>query len=177
MKKPRTSSVIALVLSAVIFIGCITSPKLSGTAWALVNDGDKTGEVTPTPTPIPDDDKKELIPFKDVIYFTYYEKDGAFYFGPNAWTQAEEAVKKGDVQEPIQYITNSDGTGDFWFRLQHDPALMAAIALRLDLVGASGEIPILTEEADLPVGERADHAHLRFLEDSEACELAYNRVK
>jgi len=174
-RSSRITTIVASALSVILLLGCvITSPRLYRAAWAL--DGIDASQDDPTPPPT--GDEEEYPPFKYVHYYTYDPKDAEFYFGPNAYTEATAAVAKGDFQQLIDYIVQADGTGDFFFRMKYDPALMAAIALRLDLVEASGEIPILDPSIhELPIGERADAAHQMFLKDSAEWERVWNRVK
>ena len=183
MSSRAKKALVVVVIAALLIpmLSCIfSSPTFNDDVLALTTDPDKDKDddqntVTP-PEPTPGEEDK-FIPFQYVYYYTYDKKIAEFNFGPDVWSEAEAAVKAGNVKDPIEYITNADGTGDFWYKMQYDPALLSAVALQLDLTGASGEIPILKEELDLPVEERADHAHLRFLADSKAWEAVYYRVR
>ena len=181
MKLSSRVRVLVIAILVVVIVGIASAPYVrnGGTMVAAAQPGNtEPAEPTDPASPIPDPTgKDEFVPFGYVHFYTYDKKDAEFYFGPNAWVQANAAVAASDVKEHIEYITNADGTGDFWYRMQYDPALTAAVALQLDLTGASGECPILKEEMDLDVKERADHAILRFLEDREAWKAAYARIK
>jgi len=105
------------------------------------------------------------------------QKDSDMYFGWNRYRGADEAVQAGDAESIQDWIAKKDGTGDFFESLEHDPALTAAVALYLDQLELTGNDPILAPEADLLVGERADAAHLRFLENENDWDAAITRIK
>ena len=120
----------------------------------------------------------------EVIYYAHGDldpndnipaKDGKNYFGYNAYRAAVES----GVQPYIDWIIKKDGSGDLLYRISVDPALCAAHALNLDLnfEGVEGYQPILAPEANLLVGERADAAHLRFLEHPDQWDEAVARIK
>ena len=181
MRRTRVVTLVIVVALVVAIVGIASAPRFrnGGTIAAATQPGDiEPANPTDPTSPKPDPTGKDVfVPFEYIHFYTYDKKDAEFYFGPNAWVQANAAVAAGDVKEHIEYITNADGTGDFWYRMQFDPALTAAVALQLDLTGASGECPILKEELDLDVKERADHATLRFMSDREAWKWAYSRIK
>lgn len=105
------------------------------------------------------------------------QKDSDMYFGWNRYRGADEAVQAGDAESIQDWIAKKDGTGDFFESLEYDPALTAAVALYLDQLELTGNDPILAPEADLLVGERADAAHLRFLENENDWDVAITRIK
>ena len=103
-------------------------------------------------------------------------KDFKKYFGHNRWRAAQEAVKAGSVKTELEYLVN-DGEGDFFTSMYYDPALTAAVALYLDQLGITGDNPILKPESSLPVGERANEAHLRYLKNESDWDEALARIK
>lgn len=126
-----------------------------------------------------------VTPTERVIYYAHGnldpndnipQKDKDSYFGFNAVTAGNEAIKQGIVKDLPEYIVNK-GEGDLFTRMYHDPALCAAIALYLDQLKLTGDTPILAPEANLKVGERADAAHLRFLKNEQDWDDALARIK
>lgn len=105
------------------------------------------------------------------------QKDGDYYFGWNRYRGANEAVANNEADNIVDWIATKDGKGDFFTSLEHDPALTAAVALYLDQLELTGNDPILKPEADLLVGERADAAHKRFLENEGDWDTAITRIK
>ena len=134
----------------------------------IVYADDNTEEVEETTQP-QDNDR--------VIYYAEDETTKDYNFGPDAYAAAQAAVEAGEADSIIDYLFKSDGEGDFFTRIYHDPALCAAAALELDLKGATGDNPILYAEQDLLVGERADAAHLRFLQNYDQWDDAIVRIK
>ena len=105
------------------------------------------------------------------------QKDGDYYFGWNRYRGANEAVANNEADNIVDWIATKDGKGDFFTSLEHDPALTAAVALYLDQLELTGNDPILAPEANLLVGERADAAHKRFLENEGDWDTAITRIK
>ena len=105
------------------------------------------------------------------------QKDGDMYFGWNRYRGANEAVANNEADSVVNWIATKDGEGDFFTSLEHDPALTAAVALYLDQLELTGNDPILAPEANLLVGERADAAHKRFLENESDWDTAITRIK
>lgn len=105
------------------------------------------------------------------------QKDSDNYFGWNRYDGANDAVDAGEAETVVDWIATKDGEGDFFYSMSVDPALTAAAALYLDQLGLTGNEPILAEEADLLVGERADAAHRRFLENPDDWDVALTRIK
>ncbi len=105
------------------------------------------------------------------------QKDSDYYFGYNAFTAGNEAVENHEADSLVDYVAKKDGTGNFFERMEHDPALTAAVALYLDQLELTGNEPILAPEADLLVGERADAAHKRFLKNESDWDVALTRIK
>ena len=105
------------------------------------------------------------------------EKDAEYYFGWNRYRGGEEAVKAGEAKNIMEFIVTDDGGGDFFYSLYHDPALTAATALYLDQLGLTKGNPILEPEKDLLVGQRADAAHLRYLQHEDQWDEAIERIK
>ncbi len=101
-------------------------------------------------------------------------KDGKNYFGYNRYRAATES----GVDPLVDWFITKDGLGDLIESIRKDPALLAAHALNIDLnmQDVEGYEPILAEEQNLPVGARADEAHLRFLAKPEDREAALQRV-
>ena len=104
-------------------------------------------------------------------------KDSTNYFGWNRYVGANDAVEAGEAETVVDWIATKDGEGDFFDSMEADPALTAAVALYLDQLELTGNTPILEPEADLLVGERADAAHLRFLENEADWDIAITRIK
>lgn len=105
------------------------------------------------------------------------QKDSDYYFGWNRYRGASEAVANGESDSIVNWIVTKDGEGDFFYSMERDPALTAAVALYLDQLELTGNDPILAPEADLLVGERADAAHKRFLENNNDWDVAITRIK
>ena len=104
-------------------------------------------------------------------------KDQPNNFGYNRFKAAEEAVKNGKTKSVQSWIAMKDGSGDLFDSMRVDPALTAAVALYLDQLKVTGDDPILKDEQSLPVGERADAAHLRFIKNPSEWDEAFSRVK
>jgi len=124
-------------------------------------------------------------PDREIIYWAHGnidpndsipQKDAEKYFGFNRYRAAQEAIKAGDAKTVEEFLVK-DGDGDLFSSMYHDPALTAAIALHLDRLGLTGDTPILAPEKDLPIGQQADAAHLRFLKDEQAWDDALARSK
>ncbi len=126
---------------------------------------------------------------KEIIYWANGNKDpndnipakrNDFNFGWDRYQGAQDAIVAKKVKDTKEFIIGSDGkSGDFFYSLEKDPALTAAIALQLDLVEATPGDPILAPEmkAKKPIGERADAAHLRYLEHPDQWDEALARIK
>ena len=100
---------------------------------------------------------------REILYWAHGDLDendnipgkiSAMYFGWDRWTGANDAVKAGEAESVQEWIATKNGEGDFYYSMEHDPALTAAVALYLDQLGLTGNDPILEPEADLLVGER-----------------------
>ena len=161
---------------------CTTLIALLVAASAVLLFGDELGvsadDSLPTSTDASGEDGNSTT--DRLIYYTYLDKDGDFFFGPNRWVAAQAAVEAGEAKSELEYIVTADGEGDLFESVYHDPSLLGALALECDL-----EIPeidsdykaILETESDLEIGARANAAHLRFLEDESAWDDALARVK
>lgn len=100
-----------------------------------------------------------------------------FRFGPDRYVAATAAVSSGNAVSVATYVANADGTGDLFSSIQQDPALCAAIALDMDETLLGFEEKILIDEQGVPVGSRADVAHLHFLRDDAYWERAATLIE
>lgn len=105
------------------------------------------------------------------------QKRSDYNFGYDRYEAAQAAVVDDLADTELDWIVgpDNDGTGDFFYSMSVDPALCAAIACYVDQLEIT-DTPILEPESNLPVGQRPDAAHLRFLENPEDWDEALARI-
>jgi len=176
----RNKTVAASVTAVALSTGMMGSfmfgePILRATAGTFINPDtsiEETIETSGGERPIiywtwGNDDPNDIIP----------EKTSTYNFGADRDSMAYAAIIDGLVDTKLEWILgkDNDGTGDFYYSMYVDPALCAAIACDLDQLGVT-DPPILEPESDLPVEERPDAAHLRFLENYDEWDEALERI-
>ena len=94
------------------------------------------------------------------------DKKNDWNFGPNRY----------DAKKDLAMFADEKGNGDFFASIEKDPALTAAVALHMDSKLNFAE-PILKDEQNELVGQRADKAHLHFLKDPAYWQRAKDLIK
>ncbi len=79
------------------------------------------------------------------FYFFDEGKPGAYNFGPDRYSKAQNAVANNEAEDVLDYIVGTDGSGDLFQSIHRDPALAAATSWYLDSEGATGDSKILPE--------------------------------
>ncbi len=99
-----------------------------------------------------------------------------YNFGYDRKAAADKDVADGKANSVQEWVATKNGEGDFFYSISVDPALCAAVALHMD---ESLELPetILVDEQNEVIGQRADKAHLHFLEDQKYWDRAIELIK
>ena len=150
-------SAIALITVAVVFCGVMSGFTVSGAIAAI--SGTDNG----------------IHYYNDDVQDDGIDNDN-YNFGPDRYTPATEAVSAGSATSVEDYIAKTDGTGDFFTSIAEDPALCAAIAVDMDNRLAFND-PILVDEQNVLIGQRADAAHKHFLADQTYWDSAVSLIK
>ena len=107
--------------------------------------------------------------------------DNNLNFGPDTYAMALKAVENGEAESVLDFFIHREADGTLSGYLIHiidpregnewDGGILAAIALAIENHFNEG-LEILVDEQDVPIGKRANQAHLHFHDGDEGLEYA-----
>ena len=151
------AALVALILLVTI---CFAVPSVRGALTGLVSGG-----ADPTNVPVP--------MTQTIRYFNDEVDEGeAWNFGPNRKAWADNA----GVKALCAWVATNNGSGDFFDSIAVDPMLCAAVALHMEQRVTMSEY-ILPDEQTYPIDQRADAAHLHFIQDRTYWDRAIQLIK
>ena len=178
--KDSTFRLGALIAAIILIVTiCFSVPSVRGTlmdAFGASNTQQGWADVTTAPQVTPEPYvTAEPQPAQRTVYYFNSEVCGENMigaFGPDRKAMAES----GNNSNLCNWVATSEGMGNFFESIAVDPALCAAVAVHMEQK-LKLAAPILWDEQNYSVDQRANLAHLHFLRDYNYWDRTVQTIK